>query len=439
MADSAMYPSRRRFLGMAAGTAAAGALLSACGGGSSSSGSASGGSGGTMKFWDMPWGTPAYNTAGQNLVATYKPASGLPKATYQTIQWTNFTETFSSAIASNTGPAVSTGGGFQAFQYAAQGAIAYADPVIGAFQKDGTYNDFLPGQIEAMKTPNGYAAVPWQLDIRVWWYNKAVFSQLGLTPPTTWDQLLTVGQTLAKHGYYAFASGAGAGNNLGAHGMVSMMINNGGGLFNADNQLEVVTPANLEAMQFVQELAKAKIIYPASVSFTTSNQDSAWQNKQFVMGIDTVGLPSSAGSTGSDLALLQPMTSPSGNKGTLIFQNNVMMYKNAPSQAGSQAFLEWYIKHMGAYWQQNLGLALPVLKSIVALPAFQQNVNQVAAVKYWVPVAKTYASVGTVLSPKLAQVDGSQPLQNFTQTMLGGGDPKQALETLQGALSSIVK
>jgi hypothetical protein len=44
-----------------------------------------------------------------------------------------------------------------------------------------------------------------------------------------------------------------------------------------------------------------------------------------------------------------------------------------------------------------------------------------------------------VLSPKLAEVDGSQPLQNFTQTMLGGGDPKQALETLQGALSSIVQ
>jgi multiple sugar transport system substrate-binding protein len=54
-------------------------------------------------------------------------------------------------------------------------------------------------------------------------------------------------------------------------------------------------------------------------------------------------------------------------------------------------------------------------------------------------VAKTYAAQGTELSPALAQVDGGQPLQAFTQTILGGGDPKGALTTLQNTLSSIVK
>ena len=92
---------------------------------------------------------------------------------YQEIQWANFTQTFSSAIASNTGPAVSTGGGFQAFQYAEQGAIAYADNVIDKLQ-EGRHLRRLPARpVEAMKTAKGYAAVPWQLDIRVWWYNKS--------------------------------------------------------------------------------------------------------------------------------------------------------------------------------------------------------------------------------------------------------------------------
>ena len=44
-----------------------------------------------------------------------------------------------------------------------------------------------------MKTPQGYVAVPWQLDIRVWWYSKPIFGELGLTPPTTWDEMMTVG------------------------------------------------------------------------------------------------------------------------------------------------------------------------------------------------------------------------------------------------------
>ena len=75
-----------------------------------------------------------------------------------------------------------------------------------------------------------------------------------------------------------------------------------------------------------------------------------------------------------------------------------MMYKNTPSQASSEAFLLWYIQNMKAYWEQNLLSGLPVLKSIVALPGFQAQTNKVAAIKDWVPVAKTYAAQGTVLS-----------------------------------------
>jgi len=391
-----------------------------------------------MKFWDMPWGGPAYNPAAKQLVATYKPTGSLPAVTYQTIQWANFTQTFASAVASSTGPAVSTGGGFQAFQYAQQGAIAYADNLISTFQKNGTYADFLPGQIAAMKTANGYVAVPWQLDIRVWWYSKPIFSKLGLTPPTTWDEVMTVGKTLAQHGYYGFGTGAGTGNNLGAHAMVMMMINNGGGMFTADNKLDVVTPRNIEAMQFVQELAKAKIIDPASVSYTTSTQDSQWKAGKFAMGMYTAGLDVDAGVTDGSLAVMEkPLAGPNGDVACLVFQNNIMMYKNTPSQAGSEAFVDWYLKNMSTYWKQSLLESLPVLKSITALPAFQQQLPRVTAVNAWLPVARNYAAVGTVLSPSLAKVDGSQQLQEFAQTMLGGGDPKTALQSLQSSLQPL--
>ncbi len=425
------HVSRRGFLGMGMGAAGA-AFLAACGG------SSGGGGKGTMKFWDMPWAAAAYNTAAAKLVASYKPASGLPSASYQIIQWANFTETFAAAVASSTGPAVSTGGGFQAFQYAQQGAIAYADHLISTFKQNGTYDDFLPGQIEAMKTPNGYVAVPWQLDIRIWWYSKPIFKKLGLTPPTNWSELMSVGKALAAKGYYGFGTGMGAGDFLGQHAMVMMMINNGGGLFNANNQLDLMTPANLQAMEFVQELAKAKIIDPASVSYTTDTLNDQWKNGKFAMGINTAGLDVSTGVTDGSLAPLPtPLTGPNGQKACLVFQNNVMMYKNTPSQAGSEAFLAWYIKNMSSYWKQNLLTGLPVLKSIVALPEFQQQTPRVAAVKNWLPYAKNYASTGTVLSPSLAKVDGSNQLTEFTQTMLAGGNPQTSLKTLQSSLAPL--
>ena len=89
--------SRRGFLGFAAAAASA-PLLAACGGGSSTQGG--GGASGVIKFWDMPWATPAYNDAAKKIVDGYAPASGKLKASYQTIQWNNFYQTFSSAIAS---------------------------------------------------------------------------------------------------------------------------------------------------------------------------------------------------------------------------------------------------------------------------------------------------------------------------------------------------
>jgi multiple sugar transport system substrate-binding protein len=95
---------------------------------------------------------------------------------------------------------------------------------------------------------------------------------------------------------------------------------------------------------------------------------------------------------------------------------------------------------MSTYWKNDLLTGLPVLKSIVALPEFQKQTNKLDAIKYWVPVAKTYASTGTTLSPALASVDGGQPLNSFAQTMLAGNtDATTALKNLQSALSSIVK
>ncbi len=442
--------SRRGFLGVTAGAVASVPLFAACSGssgGSKTSASAGGSSGGGktsskgIKFWDMPWGGTTYNPAAQKLVQSYVPPSGAGKASYQTIQWANFTQTFSSAIASNTGPAVSTGGGFQAFQYAADGKIAYADNVIAKFKTDGTYADFLnPALIEAMKTAKGYAAVPWQLDIRVWWYNKATFSKLGLTPPTTWAEILTVGKALKAKGYYGFASGAGAGNNLGAHQMVMMMINNGGGLFNTAGAVDLVTDRNVEAMEFIKELQSNKIIDPASISYTGDNQNTQWKSGHFAMGIDTAGLDSNIGDTTGNLVVMDaPIAGPHGEKACLVFENNIMMYTNTPSQTSSEDFLEWYIKNIKAYWEQNLLSGLPVLKSIAALPAFKKQTNKIKAIDVWVPVAKTYAAQGTTLTPLLAKVDGGNPLQIFTQSVLSGTKAKTALTTLQSTLNSLNK
>ncbi|MET3174754.1 UNVERIFIED_ORG: ABC-type glycerol-3-phosphate transport system substrate-binding protein [Arthrobacter sp. UYCu721] len=261
--------SRRGFLGLAAASATV-PLLAACGGGSASQGGG-GGAGGDIKFWDMPWGTPAYNEAAKKLTEAYAPTSGHGKANYQIIQWNNFYQTFSSAIASKTGPAVSTGGGFQAFQFEQQGQIAYADKVIEELKKNGMFDDFLPGVLEPFKTDKGYVAVPWQLDMRVFWYRKSLFDQAGVELPSDWPSLLEAGKALKKIGAFGFTTGAGAGNNYGNHSMIMMMVNNGGGVFTKDGELDVMTTATSRpSNSFSSSCPTASWIRPQSATPRTT-------------------------------------------------------------------------------------------------------------------------------------------------------------------------
>ena len=427
--------SRRGFLGFAAAAASA-PLLAACGGGSASQ---SGGSG-AIKFWDMPWATPAYNDAAKKIAEGYAPASGNLKASYQTIQWNNFYQTFSSAIASKTGPAVSTGGGFQAFQFEQQGQIAYADKVVDELKKNGMYDDFLPGVLDPFKSDKGYVAVPWQLDMRVFWYRKSLFEKAGVAVPTDWASLLEAGKKLKTIGAFGFATGSGAGNNIGNHSMIMMMVNNGGGVFTPSGELDVMNDRNVEAVEFLLELVSNGIIDPAAVSYTTDNLNAQWKDSKAAFGPYVLGVPARVGDTSGDIVVASPIAGPHGDKAGLVFPNNIMMYTNTPSQASSEAFLVAYMGQLKQLWQQKLMNALPVFKSITELPEFSSDPNNVKIVKEWQPIAKTFAAQGNSLNANLAVLDGGQALNQFTQTILTGKtDAKSALQTFQSGLQSVLK
>ncbi|MEW1823457.1 extracellular solute-binding protein [Arthrobacter sp. NPDC080031] len=426
--------SRRGFLGLTAAAAAV-PLLAACGGGSSSSSG-----GGAIKFWDMPWATPAYNDAAKKITESYAPTGSNGKAGYQLIQWNNFYQTFSSAIASKTGPAVSTGGGFQAFQFDQQGQIAYADKVIDALKKNGQFDDFLPGVLDPFKSDKGYVAVPWQLDMRVFWYRKSLFDQAGVALPTDWASLLDAGKALKKIGAFGFATGSGAGNNIGNHSMIMMMVNNGGGVFTKDGQLDVMNDRNVEATEYLLELVSNGIIDPAAVSYTSDNLNAQWKDKKAAFGPYVLGVPARVGDTSGDIMVASPIAGPHGDKHGLVFPNNIMMYKNTPSQESSEAFLTYYMGQLKELWRQKLMNALPVFKSITEMPEFTSDPNNVKIVKEWQPIAKTFAAQGTSLNANLAVLDGGQALNQFTQTILTGKtDAKTALTAFKTGLESVIK
>jgi multiple sugar transport system substrate-binding protein len=429
---SAVALSRRGFLAVTGGAAAA-TLLAAC--------SPTGSGGKPIKFWNMPWGNVKFAPLDKKITQAYKPAGSLPAATYQSVQWANFTTTFSSAVASGTGPAVSSGSGTQAFQFSKQHHIAYADDLLESWRKNGLYDDFLPGLIDTMKTSDGYVAVPYNLDMRVLWYRKSLLEKAGVEPPKDWQSYLDACEALKRIGVYGFGISSGAQGN-GFQILVALLINNGGGLFDADQKPNCVTQENLDALDFVVEMVKKGYMDPGSLGYSTNNAYAQWKAGRFAMGIEAPGLALQVGGdVGPDMSVGEPLVSANGKKGTLSFPNNIMMYTNTPSQKGSEAFLTYYYKHIAPLWTQETGPGLPVLKSIVATKEFQADANASKMISVWQPVCKTWAAPGgDALFANVALVDSTPAMTTFAQSILSlKSTPKEALSTLQDTLASQTK
>lgn len=423
----------RRSLFAGVGGVAALATLAACA--PAAQGSAN------LRFWNMPWGGSAFSPLDKKITLAYEPAAGLPTASYQAVQWANFTATFASAIASKTGPAVSSGSGTQAFQFAEQNHIVYADGLLESWRANGLADDFLPGVLDTMKTDKGYVALPYNLDMRALWYRKSLLEKAGVTPPSDWQSYLDVCEALKKIGVFGFGIASGA-QGSGFQALVGLLINNGGGLFDAEQKPNCVTPANIEALEFVVEMIRKGYVDPGSVSYSTTNARSQWKAGTFGMGFEGPGLEQVlGGSIAADMAVADPLTGARGGKGALFFPNNIMMYRNTPSQKGSEAFLTYYYKNMAALWTQRTGAGLPVLKSIAATPEFRSDANAVALVEKWQPICKTWAAPGNdALFANVSLVDSTPVMSTFAQSVLSlKATPKEALTALQSTLTSQLK
>jgi multiple sugar transport system substrate-binding protein len=290
-----------------------------------------------------------------------------------------------------------------------------------------------------MKTKNGYAAIPYNLDMRVMWYSPSLLEKAGASVPTDWQSFLNTCAALKKIGVYGFGVGAGICYGIGNLAIVSFMIYNVGGIFNKEQQPNLLTKVNIEAVDFILECVHKGYVDPATPSYTSANAQAQWSAQKFGMGWDTAGLASNVGGTvGPTLKVGSPLKGPTGKKGALFFPNNIMMYKNTPSTNGSEAFLTYYYKNMKPLWTQPTGIGLPPLKSFTATPQFKSDPNMVKVIQEWQPVSRTWAWPGSnSLFVGVTTVDGTPAMVNFAQEIYGGRtDAKTALTTLQNAVKS---
>lgn len=389
-----------------------------------------------LNFWDMIWGPPEYIDSAKDLVAQFNKEHPNIQVEYRSVPWNNWYQTFVTAISSGTAPDLSTGAGYQAVQLYDQGAIRPIDDVIEELKADGELADFLPNTVDTLRYDDHYVALPWGIDIRVWFYRKDLLEQAGLKVPTTWEELRAAAKATTKDGRYGIVA---SGDTGGSHFLYSALLNNGGGLFTADRKLDLRNERNKEAFDALAGMVADGSVSPASTGYNSDDRRAAFNRGQAAFTLDGPGLIAQAGDQAANIGVVPPLAGMHGDKGTIFWVNNLMVYEQTKHPEETKTFLKWWSKNQLPLWTKGQSGQLPTRASIAADDYFTKDEARSFVLENYVPVGKTTATNAAGIFPALNDLEGEGAMQAFAQELWQGKPVDQVVDTAEARLKSILK
>jgi N,N'-diacetylchitobiose transport system substrate-binding protein len=172
-------------------TAAAAMALAGC----SQGGDSSPGSGDrSLTVWIMEGTNPDAQPFFSELSAAFQQRTGAT-LDVQFLQWASAHDRFVTSIAGGTTPDVAEVGTTWVGEFADAGALVDLAPRV---QEAGLSDGLVDGLVAAGTLGDALYGMPWYAGVRSIVYRTDVFAELGLQPPTTWDELVAVGQRIKQ-------------------------------------------------------------------------------------------------------------------------------------------------------------------------------------------------------------------------------------------------
>jgi multiple sugar transport system substrate-binding protein len=441
--------SLSRFI-IAAATVPAIALgAAAC---SSSSGGSDSGSGGggtaaagtTLTYWasnqapsldkDKEVLTPVLNTFTQQ--------TGI-KVNLEVIGWNDLQTRIQTAITSNSGPDVLNIGNTWAASLQATGAFMPYDDA--AFKAIGGKDKFVKPAMDTGGAPGqDPTSVPYLGLAYGLYYNKQMFKDAGLNPPTTWEEMVAAAQKLTDpgKGTYGFALAAGS-YTENVHFAFINGSQNGGEWFDSAGKPTFTSDPNVQGvLRYLNLMQKDKVANTSNAQYDNGTKAvNDFATKKVAMILNQNNADNSIQSNGmkSEEYGVVPFPAPTGGQkiASFIAGINMSIFKNTKNKDAALQF----VKYMTSpETQKTLGKpfsSLPVLKG--ETPVFTDNAEE----------AKTFADIYANMSKPLPLVPGEDQFEStvgkamntmFAKIATGGtvsaDDVKAALKDAQDQVAA---
>jgi multiple sugar transport system substrate-binding protein len=404
-----------RLLAATALVAALGLTVAACGGSSDDNGGGSKSDpaslkGQTITYWASNQGTSLDNDK-QVLTPElnkFTQQTGI-KVKLEVIGWADLLNRILAATTSGQGPDVLNIGNTWSASLQATGALMPWDAT--AFNTIGGKDRFAPAAIAsagaAGKDPS---AVPLYSMAYGLYYNKKMFADAGLTPPKTWDELVTDGKKLTTGGHYGLAvEGSNGSENI--HHAFVLAKQRGSSWFDDSGKATFDTPANVAAVkQYVDFIASDKIAAKGDAEYSQNQTitDFATGKAAMMMWQSAATSIKAHGMNPDQYGVVPVPTQTAGATGdagvtSMVAGINLAVFQNTKHKAAAEALVKFMTSTPEQKILNGTYGSLPPVKDAQSDPAFQT------------PDLKTLAGVLGSSAAPLPQV----PNESQFETLVG--------------------
>lgn len=145
-----------------------------------------------LRVWLVGTDTP--QDARDYLIETFEEENPGSTLTIEEQQWTGLVDKLTTSLSSSDSPDIVEMGNTQAAAFTSSGALLDLSDIEDALGG----SDLLPGFVEAGSWDGALYAAPYYSGARVVFYNTAQYTQAGVAVPTTLDEYVANGVTLAE-------------------------------------------------------------------------------------------------------------------------------------------------------------------------------------------------------------------------------------------------
>ncbi|MEC5192772.1 MULTISPECIES: ABC transporter substrate-binding protein [unclassified Arthrobacter] len=371
-----------RTLAATAAIAALALTTTACGGSSSSSSSSSGSdaSGSTLTYWASNQGTSIDNDKEvlTPQLEKFTKETGI-KVNLEVIGWNDLQTRIQTAVTSGQAPDVVNIGNTWAASLQSTGAFMPFDDA--AFKAIGGKDKFVK---TAMDTGGAEGEDPTSVPVYGLayglYYNKAMFSAAGVTPPNNWEDLVAAAKKLTSGDKYGFALAAGS-YTENAHFAFINAAQNGADLFAQDGKPAFSSDGVVNGIErYLDLMQKDKVVNVANAQYDNAIKavnDFATGKVAMILNQNNADNSIVANGMTSDKYGVVPFPAPSDAKDQIashVAGINLSIFKNTKNKDAALKFVNFMTSPETQTALDKPFSALPVLKD--ATPNFTDNAEE---------------------------------------------------------------